>query len=463
MRRNREKKGISTIIAAVFMIAIIVVGLNVLSSGLSFQNNLGQVVTERSTAETEQGRERIELRDVGIDSNKFNMTVVNSGTLPAKLVRMWVTNTSDTTNGWHKNYTLNDVINPGDSLAKLGQSLALTAKNSSSYELNIVTERGSTANFKILSPNDSPPKLSITVMPRSAYTGSNVTVTVAVSNNRTDGNMIQTIKPLMNPTVTNVGGTITPTYTLIESPSPNTERSLTTAETVFFKWVYKVIGDPNDKINFNATIQNAKQGNYIIESTTIADVSTQSTVTGQIITNSGIVTMNFTTFQLCNPSTQNCFSNSADWKPAWSISTGVSNKYILRVNLTNNGVKDIFLDQNTATLAFHVQTGGGGNAPVASYMKNASTTTSEDLAYSPNYSIKLPKKVDGQPAQYVTLYFGATAAGGSTLQSYSDTGLYAVSIILFGYEDGNNDGIYQSATDTNPYSQNIPFQGFKAT
>jgi len=103
MHRNREKKGISTIIATVFMIAVIILGLGVLTSGLNMQNNLGQVVTERTSLETEQIKERIEMRDVRIDGNKFNMTLVNTGMLPVKIVRAWVTNSTDP-NGWHKLY-----------------------------------------------------------------------------------------------------------------------------------------------------------------------------------------------------------------------------------------------------------------------------------------------------------------------------------------------------------------------
>ena len=268
MYRNKHKKGISTIIAAIFMVAIIMVGLNVMTWGLNLQNNFGQVLTEKNVSEAERVKEKIELRDVKIDSNKFNMTVVNTGTLPVKLVNMWVTNTTDT-NGWHKNYTLNKLINPGDSLTGLGTGLSsLVAKNSSSYKINLVTERGSAANFQILSPTDKAIKMNLFPLPRSVPTRQNVTLLFGVTNNLTDGSIVQSITPKLKwpPAYTEAAqGTIEAKATIMEGPTPISARSLFLAESVFFKWIIKVEGDPGDRITFNATIANAKVGNYVIE------------------------------------------------------------------------------------------------------------------------------------------------------------------------------------------------------
>ena len=272
MYRNKQKKGISTIIAAIFMVGIIIVGLNVMAWSLNLQNNFGRVLTERNTIETEQKAEKVELRDVKIDSDKFNMTLVNTGSLPVKLVSMWLTNTTDT-NGWHKNYTLNNLINPGDSLTKFGQDLALTAKNSSSYKINIITERGSSANFQVLSPKDKAITMSLFAVPRSPLSGQNVTIMFGVTNNLTDGSIVQSVRPKLplNWTKTEAAsGTTNAIATLVEGPTPVVEQGLTLAETVFFKWVYKITGDQGDEIRFNATVVNAKQGNFVTDSVTLS-------------------------------------------------------------------------------------------------------------------------------------------------------------------------------------------------
>ena len=440
------------------MIAVILVGLNALTSGLSFQNNLGQVVTQRNSEETEQSSERIELRDVSMDSNKFNMTVVNTGPLPVKLVRMWVTNTTATT-GWHKDYTLNDVINPGGSLTKLGQSLSLIAKTDISYDLNVVTERGTTATFKIMSPKDTALKMSLYATPRSAFPGGNVTLIFGVSNNRTDGSMVHSITPTITPSYTDAGGSKVPTYTLIEGPTPTTEKSLISTETVFFKYVYKVDGDPKDKVNFLLSVQNPKPGNSVSESVEISAVATQQSVIGQITTNSGLITMNFTSFQFCAGDTGSpitCQSNSANWQGGWNADDDT--KYYWRVDVTNNGVRDIFLDDDTDLFLLQVSDGGAGNIATDLYLMADATTTTEPAAYTSNFSKSIPAN-----GQWTTLYFGGSDRAAAATQKIGDVGLHPVLVMFFGFFDENDNHTYQSGTDNDPYSQTIPFQAVITT
>lgn len=436
------------------MVAIIVVGLNVMTWALSLQNNFGQVITERNIVETEQSSEKVEMRDFRIDNDKFNMTLANTGGLPVKLVQAWFTNTTDT-NGWHKNYTMSKLINPGDSLTKFGYDLNLIAKNSSSYKISAITERGSIANFQILSPKDKAMMMHLFAIPRSVATGHNVTIMFGVTNNLTDGSIVQSIRP-KPPTLTYTetpGGSKQATATLIEGPKPAFEQSLTLGETIFFKWVYKIEGDPKDKITFDVTIYNAKQGNNVVETIEVADLATGSTIVTQITTVSGILTMNFTSFEFCEDLTgTTCQSNSANWQAGWKI---VKNKnYYWRVNLTNNGDRTIFFDKQTSLFLLHVQEGGGGSLPYDIYIMTDATTTADPGAYTTNGSSKL--LADGKP--YTVYFGGATVSSGTTQSLGNVVGMFAVSTMIFGYFDENSDNNYQAATDTDPYSQNIPFQ-----
>ena len=265
---NKKKKGISTIIAAVFIVGIIVIGLNAMIWALDLQNGFGQFIIERNVLETERNAEKIEVRDVKIENEKFNMTIANTGNLPVHMVRLWVTNTTDT-NGWHQQYDTDEIINPGE-VTYIGSSPPLdqlVALNSSSYKINIVTERGNSNIFQILSPKDKAQKMSLIGTPRSIPTNQNVTLLFGVKNNLTDGSMVQTIEPSISWTITEAPvGTETVTVTLVEGPTPVTEESLILGETVFFEYVYIVSGDKNDFVTFNATITDAKIGNFVTES-----------------------------------------------------------------------------------------------------------------------------------------------------------------------------------------------------
>jgi len=424
-------------VGAVFIIAIMFVGLNALTSGLSFQNKIGQVITERSTADAQQGKEAIELRDGKIDNDKFNMTMANTGDLPVKLVRMWVTNTSATA-GWHKNYTLNEIVNPGDFLTKLGQNLALTAKNSSSYAINIITERGSSTGFKIVSPRDNALKLGLYAAPLSIPTGQNVTVLFGVSNNLTDGSIVQSIKPQISWAATEFPGSPTAAIaTLIQGPTPAAEPSLTLAETVFFKYVYKITGDTKDKITFNATIANAKQGNYFVET-----VEVLPTV------NPAMLTIDYASFR---------WTQGGQWNTGWNFAAGLilPEKTAFKVNFTNNNsTSTLWLSKSTML----VLDPWINPLKISFYITNLTIPNGVDPSITQTYTCPNPSPNDYclkvSSGQMVTLYFAASASQGNTPSGILiPPDKFSSSLLIYGKYCGPTES--KSCTGTQ-YAQNMP-------
>ena len=261
---RKSKRGISTIIGGVFIVAIIILGVTVIIRGLELQSDLGQTIVEQSGLNDEKGKEDLKLWDVKIENEKFNMTLVNTGSLPVHMVRLWVTNTTDT-NGWHQYYELDEIINPNES-TYLGDTLPLVALNSSSYKIKIVTERGNSNIFQLLSPKDNAIEMSLIGTPRSLPTNQNLTLLFGVKNNFTEGSMVQIIEPIVSWTITEAPiGEETATVTLVEGPTPVTEESLILGETVFFEYLYTLTGDVDDLVTFNATITDAKIGNFVTE------------------------------------------------------------------------------------------------------------------------------------------------------------------------------------------------------
>jgi hypothetical protein len=275
---------------------------------------------------------------------------------------MWVTNTSATT-GWHKNYTLNDVINPGGSLPNLGTSLSLTALTDKSYDLNVVTERGSTASFKILSPKDNAFRMSLFTMPRTVSPGQNVTILFGVANNVTNGGLVHSITPpsqLSWTTIADVGPT-TPSATRMEGPIPTTERSLTIGETIFFKYVYKINGDSGDKMRLNATITNAKQGNYITEQIEIADPlqsgQAQNAVFSALSQQIGSIMLEHDTLAWTNTNGDDQSGIHTEGYPGFGVLD--DEKIMWSVNFTNKDPLGRNLTLNKNTFLQTTGTGGG--------------------------------------------------------------------------------------------------------
>jgi len=173
---------------------------------------------------------------------------------------------------------------------------------------------------------------------------------------------------------------------------------------------------------------------------------------GAVLT--GSVVMDFTTFEFCEPALDDCFSDSPDWATAWDGKKDTA--YTWRINLANKGTEDIIVEQHTALLMLRAQTQGGGNLPRVFWMLNDTTTSNEGpIAYTDNSKI-IPK--DGPP---VVLYFGATAAGGATLETTHDSvAIIAVDVLTFGHLDVNENGSYDNPGDP-PYSQKLAFQAIR--
>ncbi len=451
MHRNREKKGISTIIAAVFMIAIIILGLGVLTSGLNMQSNMGQVVTERTGLETEQIKERIEMRDVRIDNNKFNMTLVNTGMLPVKIVRAWVTNTT-APNGWHTQYdNLNYLINPGGSYIGFGQQAplsSLVAKTDKSYEIKVVTERGTTTSFKILNGADAKLNVRFIASPPTVTSGQQVVITMLVTHNNTLADAVLNIEPGANlgnpPTVTPSG---TGSATLKSGyPNPAKDPSILRGSTRSYTYVYEVTGQNNTQITFSGGLKNSKS----INATVSVDVRSLKITSTDYSTNSGILTINYTSFR---------YTQTPSWSEGWSIAKNTKTGF--RVNVTNNNVdttlwlssKSVFSLSNVEasnTFAFFIVNMTTPGSPPT----NTAFSCPAESPLGPNeYCLKLG------PKETKRLYFSSDKVLLTTPNTISGNGVDILSgnLLLFGK-------FCNSHTCTGTlYGQNLPFMGIAAT
>jgi len=168
----------------------------------------------------------------------------------------------------------------------------------------------------------------------------------------------------------------------------------------------------------------------------------------------GSIFMEFTSFEFCEPAPDNCTSNSPDWVTAWDGKQ--STKYIFRINIANRGTEDIIVEQTTSLFTLHAQTQGGGNLPRTFFIMADSTPAVENSgAFVPGSKIILK---DGTS---ILLYFGVDDDGSATLQeTRNEAGINAVFLLIFGYQDVNENGIYDNPGDP-PYSQNLAYQGLR--
>jgi len=448
-----KRRALSTVIGVLFFVIVMASTISYVGYSMDLIGNLAEAVTVKQDQNFNRQNEEFKITDARVDFNEFNLTVKNTGTIPINITRMWAQNITDSS--WNQTkYQLNQIVSPGGLVSNIGQGTGLVALDSESYGLKLVTERGNSLLTQVLSGSNHSFEMTLFHSPASPLTNQNVTLLFSVKNNLTDGSIIKSLVPDFRPPTTTGDATA-----VQQGPTmPTIVEGLKPGETAIFEATYLVSGDLLDKIIFNATIANAVQGNFVtdLSEIDIAEVS-ESTINESVNeilgVQIGILSMNFTTFQACEPSAVNCESDSSDWIRAWDIDTNTA--YIYRINLTNNGLLPIILEKATHFLQISSKSGGGGTSVIPFFIREPSTTSNENPGKYTDLSITLPP--DG--SFEVTMYFGSKGWVNDFLQN-TDTNAGAVAgfMVLFGYEDQTDDGI---TPDDTPYGQTLPFQAFR--
>ena len=428
----KYRRGISSIIGMIFLIVILSSVIGYFTYAIDLVEQVNDQVIMKGIERFDQFKENFEVTNIRIDDGKFNLTIKNTGQLPINFTRLWVNNVTD--NSWPlQNFTINKVSSPGQVLNNVGQNLNLYALESQSYTLRLVTERGNTFNVQISSPQDKALEMNLFTVPRSVLTGHDVTIWYGVTNNLTDGSILQLITPQIKdpPDTTGVASA-----TYIKGPIPATKESLMNGDTAFFKWIYKVDGNVGDTIAFNVTINNAMQGNYIIEP--IEFVTITGSILGTIFAqNAGVLQVDYKSLEWAQ--------DDGDWSTGWSLNNG--DNTIWRINITNNNLTDTFyIGKDTALVMTRVASAStsvfyiGDSATINPLSINAYTNLSQSIS----------------PGQEIRVYFGATQPGGSTEASTpAQKGINQSPILIFGLMCSGG-GCPGSGLE---YGQTIPFIG----
>jgi hypothetical protein len=246
-----NRRGISTVVGAVFFVIIFTTAVTFVTYDMNLINNFTDAFVTKSQSDADTNHEGFSVTKVTVDNNKFNITVQNSGNIPITINRLWVQNKTDITWGTSK-YDINQVVYPGNSLTKIGQSIPLYAKSTQGYDLKLVTMRGNVKEFFVNSASQAPLNLQLFALPNYGSNAFNTTLLLGVTNNMTNGGSLSNIIPnMIVKNVTGFGKT-----TLLSGPTPTSYPILNSGDLTFFKWDYKINGTSGYKVNFQASLQN---------------------------------------------------------------------------------------------------------------------------------------------------------------------------------------------------------------
>jgi hypothetical protein len=331
---------LSTVVGAVFMILVTIGALNAILWTIQQQNSVTESIIEKSNANLDKLNESIDISNVRIDGNKLNMTVSNQGGAAATLKSIYIVNE---TAGEQYRYDLDLIVDGRESLKDVGQSLPLVVEDDTRYSVRLITESGNTVATTLTPLSSVALPMSLYIIPPTFTPGENVTVLYTVTNNLTDSELSEPIELNLSYTVDcSPLGTANCDVTKHVQP-PSNITTIAKGNTALFKWVFEAQVPDEDYITFNASLTNAKEGNYVVEKglSKLVDAS-KTSFTTEIIINSGLVQKPEIFLMLPNP-----FGDSAS-RGLWGV-------IVANPTETNMTVSRIVLNMYTSK-----PTGGGG-------------------------------------------------------------------------------------------------------
>jgi hypothetical protein len=257
----QKRKGLGTVVGAVFMIIIIAGALNVIIWSLQQQNSVVQTLIQKESTKINNLNEKIDLSDIRVNSNKFNITISNTGGSVAHLKSIYIVNRTASPNQEYR-YDIDNYVSGKNYTRNIGQSLPLIVRNDTAYYVKIVTQAGSSVSTNVSPLSSVPLVLSLYAIPPTVTPGSNVTLLMSVTNNNTSSVIAQRVSAVLT-------ASCSPSCTLVKQSSAGNNTLLTKGSTILFKWIYNISGPDNTLVTFTAKIVNGMAGNVAIENVKI--------------------------------------------------------------------------------------------------------------------------------------------------------------------------------------------------
>ncbi|MCX8151240.1 MAG: hypothetical protein N3D85_07045 [Candidatus Bathyarchaeota archaeon] len=272
-KRNGAKRGLGSIIAAAFIVLILISGFTFYTVILRSMNSYNSTASEMNQADVNRSREQLTIAAVKITSeNKLNLTVTNTGSLSSRLLWLGLFNQSVTPETqWF--FELNEQLEPTETKTILSNfSVAKDQK----YVIQISTSAGNTFTTKFYPASETICALTLVAGAPTVYLGNNITLFLTVTHNDTEVDVIQNITVTLQPSPPGL-------VTAVEQPASLTVESLRRGETAFFRWIYATtsIG----VVTFNATYNQAPTGLFALATVNIENALSdggagQVTITG---------------------------------------------------------------------------------------------------------------------------------------------------------------------------------------
>lgn len=381
-RFRRSKKGVGSVVGAVFVILIILSGFVFYQIALLTMNNYNRVTDEMNQADWRRANEELTILGAHVtSSNYLDVTVKNTGSVQSVIEWIGIFDQSISPEG-QQFFSANIPVPIGENRTfNSGQegifnSTFMITPTDHEYLVQLLTKEGNIYFFTLYPASKADLALSLIAVPATVYQGNNITLFVTVTN-------INEYDVIANNLVLDL--TVDPTDLTQEISVPDslTIDSLPPGSSTFFTWTYATItGATEDKpVTFTATLN--PDGPSASASVTIKPQPTGSNGQGQITITGSAATQKYSPSQWTTLGETTHLSgtiadlsssdnNRVSFESYYTGTEDIINKYVTSNNSNVDGIENIGFMNNFE---------GMQSEPNGNY-----ATLTENLTVSPAYT-----------------------------------------------------------------------------
>jgi len=264
--RSQNRRGLSSVVGALFFTILMIAGFSVLSLALDAQTDI--VTTQRivSDIEIKKQQEQFGVFASTDVNDLLSVSVDNQGQNPVEISSIWIVNkTLSDQPATRYAVTYDDAFVPSGLITNVlfHQALAMTPDT---YYIKVISALGSieTIEFNTADGSSNGLRAELITDAPDVIIGQNVTVAMIVTNSGFE--YIQNVKP--EPLTVGGSGSV-----IASTPHTPSSVNLNRGESVLFSWDYRVTGNSGDDLTFSTFAKGDYENPGDVSSNVASDVS----------------------------------------------------------------------------------------------------------------------------------------------------------------------------------------------
>ncbi len=251
-RRRRGNRAVGSIIGATFVVLILLSGFTFYALIMNITEHYNETLGTMNEADWNRNQQSIIIKAIKVTSaNRLNLSVENAGSASSRLIWLGIFNKSVSPES-QSYYALSENIRPAETKSIISD---FTIVKGEKYVVQLVTELGNMIESRFYPASQVKCALTLVASPPTVYQGNNVTVLLAVTNNDTEVDIIESLTVSL---AANPSGLVSAK----EQPDSLVVEGLKKGESVFFRWVYSTLD--LGAVMFNASYLQAPAGAYAL-------------------------------------------------------------------------------------------------------------------------------------------------------------------------------------------------------